>query len=93
MATRIGQSAFYVSTPAIVTAKHLVAIGKGDAAFFALLFVLPSNCDSALHQIRLPATPASFAVLMEFRCRYNRSATSANPLPGSIASSAPAWPF
>jgi hypothetical protein len=93
MATRINQSALYVLTPAIIAAKHFISIGKNDAAFFALLFVLPNNCDSALHQAQLPATPASFAVLVEFRCRYNRSATSANPLPGSITGSAPAWPF
>jgi hypothetical protein len=69
MATRINQSAFYVSTPAIVAAKSPVSIGEGDAAFLALLFVLPSNCDSALHQVGFSATPASFAVLMKFRCR------------------------
>jgi hypothetical protein len=93
MATRINQSAFYVSTPAIVAAKRPVSIGEGNSAFLALLFVLASNCDSALHQVRFPATPASFAVLMKFRCRYNRSATSANPLSGPVASSATAWPF
>jgi hypothetical protein len=93
MATRINQPAFYVLTPAIVTAKHLASIGEGDAAFLALLFMLANNCDSALHQIRFSATPASLALLVEFRCRYNRTATSANPLPGSVASSAPARPF
>jgi hypothetical protein len=93
MATRINQSAFYVSTPAIVAAKHLVSIGKNDAAFLALLFMLPNSCDSALHQVRFSATPASFAVLMKFRCRYNRSATSANPFSGPVASPAPARPF
>jgi hypothetical protein len=40
MRTRINQSDFYVSTPAIVAAKHLASIGEGNAAFLALLFVL-----------------------------------------------------
>jgi hypothetical protein len=93
MATRINQSAFYVSTPAIIAAKRPVSIGEGDATFFALLFMLANNCDSVLHQVRFPATPASFAVLMKFRCRHNRSATSTNPFSGSVASSATAWPF
>jgi hypothetical protein len=93
MATRINQSAFYVSTPAIVAAKRPVSIGEGDAAFFALLFVLSGNCDSALHQVRFSTTPASFAVLMKFRCRYNRSATSANPFSRPVASPATAWSF
>jgi hypothetical protein len=93
MATRINQSAFYVLTPAMVAAKHLVATRKGSPAFLALLFMLANNCDSALHQVRFPATPASFAVLVEFRCRYNRTATSTNPFSGPVASPATAWPF
>jgi hypothetical protein len=93
MGTRINQSACYVLEPAFIAAKNLASIGEGDAAFLALLFVFPSNCDSALHQVGFSATPASFAALMKFRCRYNRSATSTNPFSGPVASSAPAWPF
>ncbi len=52
MATRISQSVFYVLTPAIIAAKHLVSIGEGDAAFLALLFVLFVGSKLALFTLR-----------------------------------------
>jgi hypothetical protein len=67
MRTRINQSAFYVSTPAFVAAKHLVSGRKGLATLLALPLVFFNGCQPTAGNVKLLAPFAFFAVLMEFR--------------------------